>query len=75
MAGGDADAMASLITDEMLDAYAVTATWDELPGALLARYRGVADRVFSYGPAKDWVGDPELRRRWQAVATAVTAAR
>ena len=74
MARGDTDAMAAAITDEMLDAYAVTATWDELPDAILGRYRGVADRVFSYGPAKDWIGDPGLRRRWQAVATAVTAA-
>ena len=74
MARGDTDAMAAAITDEMLDAYAVTATWDELPDALLARYRGLATRVFSYGPAKEWIGDPELERRWQAVAAAIRAA-
>jgi probable F420-dependent oxidoreductase len=74
MARGETDLMAAAITDEMLDAYAVTGTWDELPGALLERYRGVADRVFSYGPAREWLGDAELRARWQAVAAAIRAA-
>ncbi|HZP30242.1 MAG TPA: LLM class F420-dependent oxidoreductase, partial [Acidimicrobiia bacterium] len=74
MARGDTDAMAAAITDEMLDAYAVTATWDALPGVLLARYRGLADRVFCYGPASDWIGDRELEARWRGVAREIRAA-
>ena len=74
MASGERDSMAAAITDEMLDAYAVTATWDDLPAALVERYRGLADRLFSYGPAKEWLGDPELCRRWETVAGAVRAA-
>ncbi len=51
MAAGDTDAMAAGITDEMLDEYAVTATWDDLADRLVERYRGVADRLFTYQPA------------------------
>jgi probable F420-dependent oxidoreductase len=74
MAAGDTEAMAAAITDEMLDEYAVTATWDGLAPALTARYRGLADRIFSYGPAQAWIDDPELAERWQAVAAAIRAA-
>jgi probable F420-dependent oxidoreductase len=73
MAAGDTEAMAAAITDEMLDEYAVTATWDGLAPALVARYRGLADRVFGYGPAQVWIDDSELAERWQAVAAAVHA--
>jgi probable F420-dependent oxidoreductase len=68
MAKRDTAGMASLITDEMLDAYAVTATWDELASSLVTRYHGLADRVFPYGPAQDWIGTPELVERWRCVA-------
>jgi probable F420-dependent oxidoreductase len=67
MARGDLDGMAALITDDMLDAYAVTARWDDLAPTLVRRYAGVADRVFPY----DAVGDldsPERRERWTEVA-------
>jgi probable F420-dependent oxidoreductase len=73
MATGDTEAMAAAITDEMLDEYAVTATWDDLADQLIARYRGVADRVFTYQPAGEWLRSPELADRWQGVAARVTA--
>lgn len=72
MARRDLDAMTAVITDEMLDVYAVTAPWDGVAAALIERYRGVADRVFPY----DAVGDldsPERRARWAAIATQVGA--
>jgi probable F420-dependent oxidoreductase len=74
MAAGDTDAMAAEITDEMLDEYAVTATWDELAPALVERYAGLADRIFSYGPAQAWIDSPDLAERWRVVAAAVHAA-
>ena len=74
MATGDTDAMAAVITDEMLDEYAVTATWDGLAAALIGRYQGLADRIFSYGPAVAWVDTPDLAERWRVVAAAVHAA-
>ena len=71
MAAGDTEAIARAITDEMLEEYAVTATWDGLAAALVDRYRGVADRVFGYGPAQEWIDIPHVAERWQAVAAAV----
>jgi hypothetical protein len=52
----------------------VTATWDELGDQLVERYGGIADRVFSYQPAVEWIGRPEIAERWQTVAAAVRAA-
>ena len=74
MAAGETDAMAAEITDEMLAEYAVTATWDGLAPALVARYGGLADRIFGYGPAQAWIDSPDLAERWRAVAAAVHAA-
>ncbi len=71
MAAGDTGGMAAAITDEMLDAYAVTATWDGLAAALVDRYDGIADRVFPYEPAGEWLDAPERAARWQAVAAEV----
>jgi probable F420-dependent oxidoreductase len=69
----DFEAMASVITDEMLDVYAVTARWDEVADVLVQRYLGVADRIFPYDAARD-LASPERRERWSAVATAVRRA-
>src|SRR5262249_27249455 len=71
MAERDTDAMPAVISDEMLDEYAVTATWDELPGRLLERYPGRADRLFTYQPAVDWLRSPETTERWREVAARV----
>ena len=71
MAAGESEAMAAVISDDMLDEYAVTATWDELPQTLLDRYRGRADRIFSYQPAADWLRSPEATERWREVAARV----
>jgi hypothetical protein len=57
----------------MLDVYAVTSSWDGLAGALVDRYRGVADRVFPYDAAPD-LGSPERRERWSEVAAKVRSA-
>ena len=42
--------MPGLVSDEMLDVFATSATQDELPGALLNRYKGLADRITLYTP-------------------------
>lgn len=59
--------MSAVITDEMLDAFAVTASWDGLADALHARYRGRADRVICYSATPQW-GDPAAVERWASVA-------
>lgn len=63
---GDWGGMAYLITDEMLDVYAVTGTWEEIAGKLKARYEGLLDRVSFYFPFR--AGDrPE---RWREIVAA-----
>lgn len=42
--------MDSLISDEMLDTFAVTGSWAELPGVIRARYGDLLDRVSYYLP-------------------------
>jgi probable F420-dependent oxidoreductase len=65
-AKGDWGGMASEITDEMLDVYAVTARWDDVAAKVQARYAGLLDRVALYLPFQPGV-DTE---RWRRVARA-----
>ncbi|MFO7663124.1 MAG: TIGR03617 family F420-dependent LLM class oxidoreductase [Chloroflexota bacterium] len=48
--GGQWEAMARLITDEMLDVFAVSGTWADLPSVIHARYGDLLDRVGYYLP-------------------------
>lgn len=47
-AKGDWTGMASLITDDMLEVYAVQGTYDEIPGLIKKKYTGVLDRIGFY---------------------------
>ena len=47
---GDWAGMAALVTDEMLEAFAVEAPLHELAGRLRARYDGLLDRIAPYVP-------------------------
>ena len=71
---GDLAGMAALITDEMLDHYALTATWDELADKLIARYRGLAARLIMYFAQPQMEQFPESAPKWGEVARAVRAA-
>ena len=71
LARGDTAAMAALVTEEMLDAYSVAATWDELPAELARRYGGLADRVAPYGVD---LGSARGRERWRDVLRSVPRA-
>jgi len=71
MKAGDLAGMAALITDEMLEHYAVIAPWDDLADALLARYDGVAARVVMYLAEQSIRGDASMLPRWGEVARAV----
>ncbi len=72
MKAGDLAGMAELITDEMLEQFAVVCPWDELADRLLERYGHIADRLIMYTAAND-LKDPTARGRWSEVATAVRA--
>ena len=71
---GDIAGQAELLTDEVVDQYVVRATWDELAGALLDRYRGRADRLVAYHAQAMWKRDPETLGRWGEVAKQLAAA-
>jgi probable F420-dependent oxidoreductase len=57
---GDWRGMAELITDEMVDTYAVTATYDTLAAKLRERYAGLLDRTGLYQPYQQSLDDPRL---------------
>jgi len=44
------DDMATLVDDDVVDAFAVVGEPDEIPGKLLARFGDVFDRVSFYAP-------------------------
>lgn len=71
---GDLAGMSALITDEMLEHFAVTTTWDELADALTTRYRGVASRLIMYFAQPQMDRSPETAGRWGEVARTVRAA-
>jgi probable F420-dependent oxidoreductase len=64
---GDLRAMKETITDEMLDAFAITSTWDELPGKLLDRFGNRADDVVCYSVLEQWTDEHDSLERWQDV--------
>ncbi len=59
---GDWKGMADLITDEMVDTYAVSGTYDTIAGAITQRYEGLLDRTSFYQPHRPGIGDPRLPR-------------
>lgn len=42
--------MPHLITDEMVDTFALRGSWQELPGLVVGKYSGLLDRVNYYFP-------------------------
>lgn len=58
---GDWEGMADLISDETLDHFAVTATWETLASALRARYEGICDRTQLYPAFQPSLDDPRLQ--------------
>ncbi|MEC7672280.1 MAG: LLM class F420-dependent oxidoreductase, partial [Actinomycetota bacterium] len=72
---GELDTIGDVITDEMLDHFAVVAPWDELADALISRYAGRAARVVMYLGENRMRTDPQHLARWGEVARAVQEAR
>jgi hypothetical protein len=59
---GDWAGMARLITDEMVDTYAVTGTYDTIATRIQDRYAGLLDRTAFYQPHRPGLDDPRLPR-------------
>ena len=71
---GKFDEMAALITDEMLEQYAVVCRWDQLADRLIERYSGTASRLVMYLAEESIRRDPAAAAKWGDVARAVRAA-
>ena len=59
---GDWKGMASLITDEMVETYAVTGTYADIASKLKERYAGLLDSTALYQPHQPSIDDPRLPR-------------
>ncbi len=70
---GDSEAAVALVSDEMLEQYAVVSTWDELSDRIIERYQAMADRLVLYFTFADWRRDPTTLARWSEVARDVIA--
>ncbi len=68
-ARGDWAGMADEITDDMLDVYAVTGTYDEIVGKLKKKYDGILDRLAFYRPFVPGQDDG----RWREIVRAFNA--
>ena len=73
MKAGELDTMGELITEEMLEHYALVATWDDMADRLLERYNGMAERVVMYLGEQQMRNDPDVLAKWGDVAAAVRA--
>ncbi|MEZ4290851.1 MAG: LLM class flavin-dependent oxidoreductase [Myxococcota bacterium] len=69
---GDVPGMLAAVTDDVLDHYVVTSSWNDLGPTLVARYRDIGPnvRVTSYTAADGW-SDPAMREKWSHVARAM----
>ncbi|HSI00403.1 MAG TPA: TIGR03617 family F420-dependent LLM class oxidoreductase [Reyranella sp.] len=71
---GDTARSQTLLTDEILDQFAVVARWDDVADRMVARYKGIAQRLVIY-LASHWRDvDPNILERWGEVARAVRKA-
>jgi len=70
---GDISGMADLITDEMLEHYAVTASWADLGHKLVERYQAKASRLVMYQAEESIRNDPSNLTKWAQVAEIVRA--
>jgi probable F420-dependent oxidoreductase len=70
-ASGGWDEMPALINDEILDEFALRATWAELPKLVMRKYHGLLDRVSYYIPVRPGEND----EGWRATVAGYAPAR
>jgi probable F420-dependent oxidoreductase len=71
---GDLAAMADIITDDMLEHFALIASWDDMADRLIERYSDTAARVVMYLGEAQMMSDPDHLAKWSEIAQAVRAA-
>jgi probable F420-dependent oxidoreductase len=55
------------VTDEMIDAMAITCRWDELADRLYEAYGDIADDIQCYSVVDHWHDEPDAGDRWNDV--------
>lgn len=70
----DFGAMAKIVTDDIVDAMAITSTWDELPGRLADRFGDRVDDIQCYSAVDHWNDEPNAAERWLDVNRRFAAA-
>ena len=63
---GDMSSMSATVTDRMLEEYAVTATWAELPEKLVRKYGSIAERLIFYFADFAIDADDDTCTKWKA---------
>jgi probable F420-dependent oxidoreductase len=71
---GDSAVSQALISEEILDQFAVVARWDDVADRMIARYKGIAARLVIYLASHWREVDPKTLDRWGEVARAVRKA-
>jgi probable F420-dependent oxidoreductase len=71
---GGPDVLADLITDEILEQFALLARWDDMADKLIDRYKGKASRVVMYLARTSMLENPANLAKWGEIARAVRAA-
>jgi len=74
MKAGELDTLGDEITDEMLNQYGLSTSWDDLADSLIDRYRGTASRVVMYLGTDQIRADDAQLGKWSEIARAVRAA-
>lgn len=71
---GDVAGMSEVITDDMLDHFALVGSWDDMADRLIDRYSGTASRMVMYLGERQMRADPQQLAKWGEIAAAVRAA-
>ena len=71
---GDSAKSEALITDEILDQFAIVARWDDVADRMIERYKGIAARLVIYLASHWREVDPKVLERWGEVARVVRKA-
>jgi len=74
MKAGELDTIGDLITDEMLETYALVASWDDMADRLVERYQGSAARIVMYLGVDRMRDDETHLAKWSEIARAVRSA-
>ena len=74
MRAGDVAGMTDAVNEDMLNAFSVSARWEDMADALRQRYGGIAKRLVMYLALDDIRRDPADAAKWGEVARAVSAA-